>query len=288
MTVRERPLRGEKENAMEWKIPHSRPAVVLTIVVVVFLFTAGAALAASGGKSGPTRLSSEGEHPGNGGLDFGSPISLTLPMTGGSFIAGCIADFFQVPVSDVIALRSADLGFGELAIAYFLAQDGGLTVEDIVAMRQSDMGWGEIALYLGLPPGRHGRNLGLIIAGRSTARDTLPAAARRLSERLEVPPEEIADLLDQGASYGTIIVAYRLAAKAPDVSPEELVAQRLDGTSWGQIKRALRSGTQIGQQVAPSEDPPGRQKQGDKERGNPHTDKGDQGRARGHDKEHGH
>jgi hypothetical protein len=273
---------------VEVKIPHSRTAIVLTVVVVVFLLTGSAVLAASGGKSGPIGLADEREHAGDGSLSFGSPISPTLPVTGANVIAGSIADFFQVPVSEVVALRSEDFGFGELAMAYFLAQDGGLSVEDIVAMRQSDMGWGEIAQYLDLPAGRHGYNLGLIISGRSTATDTLSTAAERLSERLEVPAEEIADLLDQGASYGTIIVAHKVAAAAPDFSLEELVAQRLDGANWGQIKQALEPTSQKGQEVSPSEDAPGRQKQEDKEHGNPHEDKGDQGRARGHDKEHGH
>jgi hypothetical protein len=257
-------------------------------VVAVFLLTGSAALAASSGKSGPVRLGVDMEHPGDGRLTFGSPISPTLPVTGGNVIAGCIADFFQVPVSDVVALRSEDFGFGELAMAYFLAQDGGLSVEDIVAMRQSDMGWGEIAQYLGLPAGRHGYNLGLIVSGRSAATDTLSTAARRLSERLEVPPEEIADLLDQGASYGTIIVAYKLAAVAPEVSPEELVAQRLDGANWGQIKQDMRPASQTRREVSPSDNAPGQQKQEDKEHGNPHADKGDRGRGRGHDKDRGH
>jgi hypothetical protein len=273
---------------MEVKIPHSRAAIVLTIVIVVFLLTGSAVLAASGGKSGPARLGDERGHPGDGWPSFRVPISPTVPVTGGNVIAGCIADFFQVPVSDVVALRSEDFGFGELAMAYFLAQDAGLTVEDIVAMRQSDMGWGEIAQYLGLPAGRHGYNLGSIISGRSMATDTLSTAAQRLSERLEVPVEEIADLLNQGASYGTIIVAHKLAAAAPDVSPEELVAQRLDGANWGQIKQAVRPATQTVREVSPSDDAPGQQKQEDKEHGNPHADKEDRGRARGHDKDHGH
>jgi hypothetical protein len=273
---------------MEVKIPHSRAAIVSTIVIVVFLLTGSAALAASGGKSVAMHLGDGREHPGDGRLSFGSPISPTLPVTGGNMIAGCIADFFRVPVSDVVALRSADFGFGELAMAYFLAEDGGLSVEDIVAMRQSDMGWGEIAQYLGLPAGRHGYNLGFIISRRSTATDTLPTAAQRLGQRLEVPAEEIAELLDQGASYGTIIVAYKLASVASDVSPEELVAQRLDGANWGQIKQALGPATRTGREVSPGEDAPGQQKQEDKEHGNPHTDKGDGGRARGHDKDHGH
>jgi hypothetical protein len=274
--------------AMEVRIPQSRAAIASTVVVVVFLLTGSAALAASGGKSGPVRLGAEQEHPGDEVLGFGSPVSPTVPVTGGNVIAGSIADFFQVPVSDVVALRSEDFGFGELAMAYFLAQDAGLSVEDIIAMRQSDMGWGEIAQYLGLPPGRHGSNLGLIISGRGTATDTLSTAAQHLSERLEVPAEEIADLLEQGASYGTIIVAYKLAAAAPDVSPQDLVTQRLDGANWGQIKQAMRPATGTGREVSPSDDAPGQQKQEDKEHGNPHPDKGDNGRARGHDKDHGH
>jgi hypothetical protein len=273
---------------MDRSVVRARPTIVLTIVAAVFLLTAGAALAASASKSEPIRLGGGTEHPGDGGLAFGSPISHTLPVTGGNFIAGCMADFFAVPVSDVMALRSADFGFGEVALAYFLAQDGSLSVEDVVAMRQSGMGWGEIAQYLELPPGRHGNNLGLIVSGRGTTTDTVATAAQRLSERLDVPPEEIADLLDEGASYGTIIVAYKLAADAPGVSPEDLVTERLGGESWGQIKKALQSATGTGQVVSPSENAPGQQKQADKEHGNPHPDKDNQGRGRGHDKEHGH
>jgi len=232
---------------MERRVVNSRVLIAIIIVGSVFLLTAGAAIAA-----GSTRENAARDGGKNAAVAMGSALSGTSAIshtdhvTGGQMIAGCIAALFDVPISDVVTLRSEGYGFGEVVKAYFLANGSGLTVDDILELRQSDMGWGEIAQYLGLPPSNRDRNLGQIISGRLPISGTVPVAAQRLAERLGVTPEEVAALMDEGVSRGTIIVAYKLSGKVDGVTPGELVEQRLAGLSWGQIKRdATTAGTSL-------------------------------------------
>jgi len=229
---------------MERRVVNSRVLIAVIIVGSVFLLTAGAAIAAGS--------TSEGIAPGDGrnaavaggsALLGTSAISHTDHVTGGQMIAGCIATLFDVPITDVVTLRSEGYGFGEVVKAYFLARDNpnGTTVEEILEWR-TEMGWGEIAQLLGLPPSNRDRNLGQIISGRLPISGTVPVAAQRLAERLGADPEDIALLLDEGASYGTVSVAYKLAGKLDGFSPADLVEKRLAGSSWGQIKRDAATG----------------------------------------------
>jgi hypothetical protein len=232
---------------VEHQVFRSRVLIGMIIVGSIFLLTAGAAFAAAS-----TAVSSSWLDEANGGADELSSayvtsgisdteeVTGTVQITGGEMIAGCIAAFFEVPMTDVVALRGDGYGFGEVAAAYFLAQDSGLTVAQILELREAGMGWGEIAKYLGLPPSRRDGNLGQIISGHLPVSSTVSAAAQRLAERLGTTPEEVAALLDQGAGYGTVVVAYKLAGEFEGVTPAELVEQRLAGAGWGQIKRELR------------------------------------------------
>ena len=273
---------------------HSKVGIAIIIVGSIFLLTAGAALAASAAKPEPAKLAAP-----HAGLNMSAwaatgTIAPTPPITGGVMIPTCIGLFFTVDVTDVVALRSDGLGWGEIAKAYFLAEGSDLSVEEIVALRDSGMGWGEIARDedVGLPSGNHGRNLGLIVSGRGAVSDTVPMAAVRLAERLGTTPEEIVDLLDQGATYGTIVVAHKLADRyGSDL--QELVDQHLGGASWGEIRRDLRDGTTATTtSTAPtaSGNPHDQGNHGNQDPGNPHNE-GNQGRGqeqgRGHDKDHG-
>ncbi len=224
---------------MDLRLANSKSLIAVIIVGSVFLLTAGAAIAA--GSTGVAAAPAAGVNSavtGGSSLSAASAISHTEQVTGGQMIAGCLATFFDVPMTDVLTLRSEGYGFGEVAIAYFLAMDSGLTVDDILELREGDMGWGEIAQYLGLPPSNRDRNLGQLVSGRLVVSGTVPAGAQRLADRLGADGDDIAALLDEGASYGTIAVAYKLAGKLEGVTPSDLVDQRLAGMSWGEIKRA--------------------------------------------------
>jgi hypothetical protein len=232
-----------REGEMDHRVANSRVLIAVIIVGSVFLLTAGAAVAAgSTGEAMAPAGRMNGALTGGSDLSATSAISHTEQVTGGQMIAGCLAAFFDVPMTDVVTLHSEGYGFGEVAIAYFLASDSGLTLEEILELREGDMGWGEIAQMLGLPPSNRDRNLGQLVSGRVVS-GTVPVGAQRLAERLGATPEEVAELLDEGANYGTITVAYKLADKLEGVTPADLVEQRLAGLSWGEIKRAATTTT---------------------------------------------
>ena len=274
---------------------HSKVGIAIIIVGSIFLLTAGAALAASAAKSEAARLPAPTGGRNVATLAISGTISPTQPVTGGVMIPTCIGLFFDVPVSDVVGLRSEGYGWGGIAKAYFMALAGGLSVDEIIEMRQGDMGWGEIAQYFDLHPGNQGRNLGAIISGRGAPTDTLPMAAHRLAERLGADAEDIAEMLNQGVTKGTIIVAHKLAGQFSAITtPEDLVDERLGGARWGQIRKALKTSTSATAGVASTGggnsqgqgNQGGNKGQGNQGHGKP-DDKGNQGGGRGHDKDHG-
>jgi hypothetical protein len=98
-------------------------------------------------------------------------VSATGTLTVTHPVAVAIADYFTVPVVQIITLHADGLGFGEIARAYFLARElaadgdpsNDTTAAEILAMHQGGMGWGPIVASLDLPQGNSGRNLGLIM-----------------------------------------------------------------------------------------------------------------------------
>jgi hypothetical protein len=98
-------------------------------------------------------------------------ITTTGTLTVTHPVAIAIADYFTVPVLEIITLHADGLGFGEIARAYFLARElaadgdptNDLAAAQILGMHQSGMGWGVIVASLDLPHGNSGRNLGLIM-----------------------------------------------------------------------------------------------------------------------------
>src|SRR5690349_2869906 len=113
-------------------------------------------------------------------------VSVTIELSGTQTVvtappvAIAIANAFTVPVEQVIVLHNDGLGFGEIARAYFLAQElaadgditNDLTAEQILALHQGGQGWGQIVMTLGLPQGNSGRNLGLIMRAHGAPAQT--------------------------------------------------------------------------------------------------------------------
>jgi hypothetical protein len=274
---------GEMERALQ-----SRIGIAVLIVGSIFLLTAGAAFAASAARLELAKpaVSNAGSSPAT--LVQSPTVTSTYPMTGGVMIPSCISLFFDVPVSDVVEVRSEGFGWGEVAKVYFFATESMTDVEYVLDLRAGGLGYGQIAKVLDLSPGRHGQNLGCIMSGRCTISDTVsptgtvPIAAQRLADRLGGDAEDIAGMLaEEGATNGTVIVALKLAEQYPDETAEDLHARRLAGESWGAIRRSLKAsaGTTASGLSTSSN--------GNHGHGKP-ADKGNQGRALGHDKDHGH
>ena len=272
---------------------NSKVGVAAIIVGSIFLLTAGAAFAAGTAKGEAVELRTPSAGPTAATLVSTDTISYTQHMTGGVMIPTCIGLFFGVDMTDVVTMRSEEgLGWGEVAKVYFFATESMTDVSYILDLRAGGMGYGQIAKVLDLSPGRHGQNLGCIVSGRCAPTDTVPisgtvpAGAQRLADRLGADAEDIAAMLDDGATNGTVIVAHKLAGQFPDdeSTPEDLVARRLAGESWGQIRRSLKAPNST--TATDLSTPGGGKSNGNQGHGKP-EDKGNQGRALGHDKEHG-
>lgn len=88
--------------------------------------------------------------PGIGGPATGTPTEVR--------IAECVAGP-NVDTKIIQELRAEGWGYGEIAMAFYLAQKSGqsASVQDIVNMRSQGMGWGQIAQELRLPPSTLGK-----------------------------------------------------------------------------------------------------------------------------------
>lgn len=86
-------------------------------------------------------------------------------------VAQRLAETFDVPYEEVMALHESGIGFGVIGRAYLTAEasDGDLTFEDVLELHQSGMGWGKIKHEYGIHPG--GNGLGQIMRN-STEDDT--------------------------------------------------------------------------------------------------------------------
>ncbi|NIN67419.1 MAG: hypothetical protein GTO63_22500 [Anaerolineae bacterium] len=269
---------------------NSKVGVAAIIVGSIFLLTAGAAFAAGTAKGEAVELRTPNAGPTTATLVSTDTISYTQHMTGGVMIPTCIGLFFGVEMTDVVTMRSEEqLGWGEVAKIYFFATESMTDVNYILELRTgSKMGYGQIAKLLDLSPGRHGQNLGCIVSGRCAPTDTVPisgtvtAGAQRLADRLGADAEDIAGMLEQGASNGTVIVAHKLAAQFPNETPEELVRRRLNGEKWGEIRRSLKDSTST--TTSGLSTPGGGKSKGNQGHHGKPENKGNQGRALGHGK----
>jgi hypothetical protein len=62
-----------------------------------------------------------------------------------------------------MSLHSSGLGFGEIARLYMIAEFTDKTPAELLAMRDAGLGWGEIMKQADFKPG--GKNLGAIMSG---------------------------------------------------------------------------------------------------------------------------
>jgi hypothetical protein len=121
----------------------------------------------------PTTTEETDPFTGTDDLTDTGDLTSTTTLSSTHPVALAIADFFGVPVDEVMAQHLEGQGFGEIARAYFLAQElaadgdpsNDLTAAQILALHQGGQGWGQIVRSLGLPQGNSQRNLGLIMSG---------------------------------------------------------------------------------------------------------------------------
>jgi len=97
-------------------------------------------------------------------------------------VALALAVFFDVFYDEVMGWHEDGIGFGNIAKAYFLADElegEGVAVEDVLGDKLSGVGWGQIMKSLGLSPSSRDKNLGKVMSGHGdgdTDDDVLPEA----------------------------------------------------------------------------------------------------------------
>lgn len=116
-------------------------------------------------------------------------ITGTEVLTGSVRIATALAKHFNRTVQEILALRAADLGFGNITKALFTALAAGVPLEQVLQLRAQGIGWGEIRQSLGLPAGMPHQSLGQIM-GRGHGKDPsgLPPGQAKKQEGGWVPP----------------------------------------------------------------------------------------------------
>jgi len=151
-------------------------------------------------------------------------------------ISNLIAAFFIVPPEYIDALRQEGWGYGEIAMAYFVAQLSGEDIEEIIALREGGSGWGEIRREILGFAGLHGYNLGMIVSGREA-----PAHLQNLAYSCGMEVQGLTELLQEsGGKFGTVRLACRLAQQAEDEGlTAEIIEMRQEGMKWREIKEAL-------------------------------------------------
>lgn len=152
-------------------------------------------------------------------------------------LSNLIALFFTLPPEYIDALRAEGWGYGEIAMAYFMAQLSGEDVEVIIALREEGNGWGEIRRETLGFAGLHGYNLGLIVSGREA-----PAHLQNLADYCEMEVHSLTELLQEtGAKFGTVRMACRLAQQLEDeeVTVESIIEMHQEGMNWREIRVEL-------------------------------------------------
>jgi hypothetical protein len=67
--------------------------------------------------------------------------------------ATTLANNYGVTYAEIMERFCQGYGFGEIELAYLLAEEVGLDVEDVYALRDAGMGWGNVRKELGASPG---------------------------------------------------------------------------------------------------------------------------------------
>jgi len=145
--------------------------LALVLMGLVWVSTVVACADSSGFSEGDTEVVGVIEETGARGLGV-TGLTMTLSMTptqeGVHPVGSALASYFDVLYDEIMSWHESDVGFGNIAKAYFLAdmlEDEGLTAEDLLAERLSGTGWGQLMKAFGLSPSSKGRNLGQVMSG---------------------------------------------------------------------------------------------------------------------------
>jgi hypothetical protein len=145
--------------------------LALALMGLVWVGTAAASTDSSGFSEGETGLTGVIEETGTQRLAV-TGLALTASVTptqeGAHPVGLALAAYFDVLYDEIMSWHESDVGYGNIAKAYFLAdtlEDEGLTAEGLLTERLSGTGWGQLMKAFGLSPSGKGRGLGQVMSG---------------------------------------------------------------------------------------------------------------------------
>jgi len=145
---------------------------------------------------------------------------------------GAVAEFFELPRSEVAILGEWPLPADEIPVVLFVGRRAGISPEALVALRESGRGWAELArryrldashFHVPLPDGAQ--------AGRLSA---------AYGQFRSLPPARWGEVTLQDADI-VALVNVRILSQTLQRSPEEVLAEAGSG-SWAALYARLMEG----------------------------------------------
>jgi len=172
-----------------------------------------------------------------------------------------LADEYGVPYAEIMGWFCQRFGFGEIDLAYGLAEAYGVTPEQLFELRRTGLGWGQIKNMLkqGLiapsettpptdtetpvepkkngPPAEKNKPEP---PGKQKKSNNSNSNGQSLAQRYGVTYDAIMGWYNAGYSFSDINQAYSLS-RAYNVPVETIFDRRAAGMNWGQIRQELRN-----------------------------------------------
>ncbi len=150
--------------------------------------------------------------------------------------------------ADVLALREAGFGWGEISIACGIAVNSEESLDSIIALAGEGTGWGEIAKSLGMEDRAFGQYVkGVIGNGHAYGRDKEKQSELDDAASIDIvldgyglSEQDVTELIELGYSEKDVLCAVSLVASTGEASKLELVLQlRNEKRNWSQVAKEL-------------------------------------------------
>jgi uncharacterized surface anchored protein len=152
-----------------------------------------------------------------------------------------IADFFDLPILDILDLRTIEkMGYGNVAKVYFASMLSGEPVINVLELLETEGGWGNVWKTVVGFSGLKGYNLGMVVSGREA-----PTPVLQLLDGCPVveTPEQLHALMASGINQGSL---KKLCGMVMETGGDydvlmEAVNLRVDEMKWKEIQESIEN-----------------------------------------------
>lgn len=152
-----------------------------------------------------------------------------------------VADFFDLPILDILDLRTVQkMGFGNVAKLYFASMLSGVPVSDILEFLETESGWGNVWRAVVGFSGLKGHNLGMIVSGRET-----PTPVLLLLDGCPIvePSQQLQTLMASGINQGSLkkLCGMVMESGGDSEALMEAVNMRAENMKWKDIQEDIEN-----------------------------------------------